>query len=72
MEAYNELLHCFNDFTIKQSSMYHSGRVDNPNGFSFGIQWNRFESYIDKGYAIGYEQSKFDKATKWSDFLKVN
>ncbi len=70
-ESVLELKDSFRKFVICEEDRYYEGYVDTPEGFSFGIQWSNFNAYNEKNFSIGYEQSKFDKAVRWSEFLSL-
>lgn len=71
-ECYNELVAAIEEFRLSYQSYGHKGYVSAAEGFSFGIQWNMQNSYSIYGFSKSYPHSIFDKATKWSEFLKAN
>ncbi len=70
--AYSNLLKAIDEFCIISKSDHYSEYLSNEDGFTFGIQWSRNNAYVKQGFAEGYEESKFDKATKWNEFLRAN
>lgn len=70
-DCVNELKGSFANFVVYESDRNSESFVDTPEGFSFGIQWSNLNSYNQKGFAKGYEASKFNQAVKWSEFLSM-